>query len=60
MDDAVFIAELFLGILLPGDVKDQVKSMSTTADKSTHLLDHVIQPSVRTGVGIDVLMILLK
>jgi len=51
MDDAVFIAELFSANLLPDDVKDQVKSMSTRADKATHLLDHVIQPSVMTGVG---------
>ena len=51
MDDAVFIAELFSANLLPGNVKDQVKSMSTPADKATHLLDHVIQPSVMTGVG---------
>ena len=51
MDDALFIAELFSANLLPGDVKDQVKSMSTSADKATHLLDHVIQPSVMTGVG---------
>ena len=51
MDDAVFIAELFSANLLPDDVKDQVKSMSTRADKATYLLDHVIQPSVITGVG---------
>jgi len=51
MDDAVFIAELFSANLLPDDVKDQVKSMSTRAEKATHFLDHVIQPSVMTGVG---------
>jgi len=51
MDDAIFIAELFSAKLLPGDVKDQVKAMSTQADKATHFLDHVIQPSVTSSVG---------
>ena len=49
MDDAIFIAELFSANLLPGNVKNQVKSMTTQADKATHFLDHVIQPSVATG-----------
>ena len=51
MDDVTFLSKLFSANLLPGNVKDQVKSMSTSADKATHLLDHVIQPSVTTGVG---------
>ena len=51
MDDAVFIAELVSADLLPCNAKNQVKSMSTRADKATHLLDHVIEPSVKTGVG---------
>ena len=51
MDDALFIAELFSANLLPGNIKNQVKSMNTKADKATHFLDHVIQPSVASGVG---------
>jgi len=51
MNDATFISKLFSANLLPGNVKDQMKSMNTRADKATHLLDHVIQPSVMTGVG---------
>jgi len=51
MDDAVFIAELFSANLLPDDVKDRVQSMSTQADKTIYLLDHMIQPSVMSGVG---------
>ena len=45
------LTKFFSANLLPDDVKDQVKSMSTRADKATYLLDHVIQPSVITGVG---------
>ena len=51
MDDVTFLSKLFSANLLPGNVKDQVKSMSTSADKATCLLDHVIRPSVTTGVG---------
>lgn len=51
MDDALFIAELFSANLLPGDMKDQVKAMSTQADKATHFLDHVILPSVKNDIG---------
>ena len=51
MNDATFLSELFSARLLPGNVKDQVKSMSTQTNKAAHLLDQVIQPSVITGVG---------
>jgi len=51
MNDAIFMAKLFSAKLLPGDVKYQVESMSTQADKATHFLDRVIQPSVTSGVG---------
>ena len=49
MDDPIFIAELFSVNLLPSNVKDQVKSMNTRADKAMHLLDHMIEPSLTTG-----------
>jgi len=51
MDDARFLSKLFSVDLLPGNISDQVKSLNTRADKATHLLDHVIRPSVSIGVG---------
>ena len=51
MNDVTFLSKLFSVNLLPGNVKDQVKSMITQADKATHLLDHMIKPSVMTGIG---------
>ena len=51
MNDVTFLSNLFSVNLLPGNVNDQVKSMSTQADKATYLLDNVIRPSVTIGVG---------
>ena len=51
MDDVTFLSKLYTVNLLPGNVKDQVQSMNTSADKAAHFLDHVIKPSVTTGVG---------
>ena len=51
MNDVTFTAQLFSSKLLPGNVKDQVKSQTTQADKATYFLDHVIKPSVTSGVG---------
>ena len=53
MNDALFIAKLYSCDLLPDDVKEHVQSTSlpTKASKATHFLDHVIKPSVTTGVG---------
>ena len=51
MNDATFIAQLFSVHLLPGNIKNQLKSMRTRAEKAMHLLDYVIQPSVMTGIG---------
>ena len=51
MDDAVFIAELFSANLLPDDVKDVVESKPSQASKASYFLDHMIKPSVMTGVG---------
>ena len=46
MDDAVFTAELFSNDLLPGNLKSQIKSEKTSADKAALFLDSVIEPSV--------------
>jgi len=51
MDDVTFTAQLFSTNLLPGNVKEQVKSQATSADKATHFLDHVIKPSLTSSVG---------
>ena len=51
MNDVTFLSKLVSANLLPGNVRDQVKSKSTPKDKAVHFLDYVIQPSVTTGVG---------
>ena len=42
MNDDTFMADLYSANLLPGEVKDQVKSKGTPAAKATHFLDYVI------------------
>ena len=51
MDDAVFTAELFSNNLLPGNLKSQMKSEKTSADKAVLFLDSVIEPSVTSDGG---------
>ena len=51
MNDAGFIANLFLAKLLPGDSKGLIEAQPTKASKASYFLDHVIQPSIMTGVG---------
>ena len=51
LDDDVFIAELFSANLLPDDAKDLVESKPSRASKASYFLDHMIKPSVLTGVG---------
>ena len=46
MDDVTFTASLYSLHLLPGDMKDQLKLMSTSKEKATHFLDNVIAPAV--------------
>ena len=42
MDDPCFRSMLYSADLLPGNLKDEVKSMPTRADKAEHFLDHGI------------------
>ena len=49
MDDEYFIAELYSSDLLPGDLKNEIKSLTTSAKKATEFLDRVIQPAVTTN-----------
>ena len=51
MNDALFIAKLYSCDLLPDDIKEYVQSLPTRANKAMYFLDHVIKPSVTTGVG---------
>ena len=43
MDDEYFVAELYANDLLPGDLKNEIKSLTTSAKKATKFLDDVIQ-----------------
>ena len=46
MDDEYFVAELYSNDLLPGDLKNEIKSLTTSAKKASKFLDDVIQPAV--------------
>ena len=51
MNDAVFKGELFRHGLLPGDLKDQLSTQSTKANKATYFLDCAINPGVSIGIS---------
>ena len=51
MDDVKFIAKLYSEGLLPGNLKSQLKSEKTSADKAALFLDSVIEPSVTSDGG---------
>jgi len=59
MDDSGFIADLYSHGLLPGDSKAMIESESTSVNKASYFLDHVVEPSCKFGEG-DVLCKLLK
>ncbi|XP_065912961.1 uncharacterized protein [Dysidea avara] len=46
MDDAIFIAKLRSAGLLPGNLKAEIKSLKTSADKADYFLDYVILPNI--------------
>ena len=46
MDDVKFIAKLYSKGLLPGNLKSQIKSEKTSADKADLFLDSAVKPSV--------------
>ena len=58
MDDECFIAKLFGNGLLPGDLKNEIKSLPTSAQKATKFLDRIIQPAITTN-GDEMLNVLL-
>ena len=51
MDDVRFITKLYSERLLPGNLKSQVKSQKTSADKAALFLDSVIESSVTSDGG---------
>ena len=51
MNDAIFRADLYSCGLLPGDLKEHIESLNTSATKASHFLDHVIKPSIMNGDG---------
>ena len=51
MDDFLFTAELYSRDLFADDIKEHVESLDTRAQKASYFLDHVIKPSVTSGVG---------
>ena len=51
MDDVKFIAKLYSNRLLPGNLKSQIKSEKTSADKAALFLDSVIEPTVTSDGG---------
>jgi len=46
MGDAIFISRLFAADLLPGNLKAEIKSLPTSADKADYFLDHMIFPNL--------------
>ena len=49
MNDSLFSANLYGKKLLPGDLKANIQSLSTSADKATKFLDAVIEPAINNG-----------
>ena len=43
MNDVIFIAELYSADLLPGNLKEEVQSKLTAAEKADHFLQHGIK-----------------
>ena len=46
MEDAIFASMLYTKNLFSGDLKDQVTSKNTCAEKAKHFLDNVIEKSL--------------
>ena len=49
MDDNIFFANLYGKNLLPGDLKANIKSLSTPAEKAMKFLDAVIEPAINNN-----------
>ena len=62
MDDPVFISKLSTHNLLPGDIDNHLKALSTSAEKSSYFLNHVIKPALDVGnsSGFDKLLFVME
>ena len=62
MDDEIFIADLYTNELLPGDLRNEIKSLPTSAKKASKFLDKVIEPSVKdnSSVILNTLLTVMK
>ena len=49
MNDEYFMAELYARKLLPGNLKDTIKALSTGAEKASKFLDDVIKRSLESN-----------
>ena len=49
MNDDIFTAELYTNKLLPGDLKEHLESLPTSARKASKFLDIVIKPSIENN-----------
>ena len=58
MNDQIFMEELFTNGLLPGNLRNELQSLDTSAQKATKFLEDVIKPAV-TNNGDNILNTLL-
>ena len=58
MNDQIFMEELFTNGLLPGNLRNEIQSLDTSAQKVTKFLEDVIKPAV-TNNGDNMLNTLL-
>ena len=49
MNDVIFTAELYTNKLLPGDLKEHLESLPTSARKASKFLDTVVKPSIENN-----------
>ena len=49
MNDKYFVAELYSKKLLPGNLKADIESLPTSAERASKFLDDVIKPSVENN-----------
>ena len=60
MNDALFIAQLYAGRLLPGNTKEVIQSRHTSAEKVQCFLDDCIKPAFLDDESNDIFLALLK
>ena len=58
MDDKVFLAKLFAGGLLTGDLREQIDAQMTAAQKSSFFLNQTISSDISVGISTSFNMLL--